>query len=193
MSVWGLDAVTSGSAAMGTASSQVLASNPDRRWLRVTNLGPGTSASPWARWPLSPVKASSYSRRPVGRTLEMSRGGASLWSGAGAGCGFGRWISELCQGGAPPEANRCGGHGSYAAKRHHAAPHEGLVVRVRKPAALRSCRLRAPLVGRRYRSLRNVFRHLLALRCRARVQGRRRHWRETVRTACSSGRSLWRG
>lgn len=81
MSAWGLDSVTSGSAAVGTASSQVLAANPDRRWLRVTNLGPGTVSVAFGS--LAAVAGQGVVLLPEagGRTLEMSRGAGSLWSG----------------------------------------------------------------------------------------------------------------
>jgi hypothetical protein len=79
MSKWGFNSVNSGSAAIGTATAEVLGANADRRGVVLSN--PGTIAVSLALGTAAAVSGEGIVIEG-GEQYEMSRGWGNLWSGA---------------------------------------------------------------------------------------------------------------
>lgn len=80
MSSWGFETATHGTAQAGTASSAMLAANPNRKYALITN--DGTVAAYIALGTAAAVLNEGIRLAANGGSYEMSRGAANVYSGA---------------------------------------------------------------------------------------------------------------
>ncbi len=79
MSAWGFDTANHGTASVGTASAEVIAANPDRKYLLLTNDGTATA---YLALGTSAVLNAGLRLAANGGSYEMTRGAANVYSGA---------------------------------------------------------------------------------------------------------------
>lgn len=79
MPSWGFSTVASGTINSGTVSAQLVAANPDRKYLRVQN---ESDSNVWLQLGTAAAVANEGVRVAAGAAFEMTRGQANVWSGA---------------------------------------------------------------------------------------------------------------